>query len=269
MKLLIKVLVLLFITISCYAQDSYQDVVYLKNGSIIRGTIVEQVSDKMIKIQIADESILVYKIDEVDRIAREPIPANLLKNPNSGCLFKRAVTASVGLSLPSGHNYFSDSWNTGLNVGVGYNMPIKNNLFITTNFDFNSIPLNNDKFKESYISGSSINGGTTKIISITCGIQSRTEILSDKIDYYLGMEAGLFSLSVSDIKIDYSYSSYKYSYTVSSESEKGFQVLFGAGVEYVLSEKMNLLLGFKYGVCLTKNENTVYIPVKAGLSYNL
>lgn len=49
----------------------YVDVVYLKNGSIIRGIIIEQVPNVSIKIQTADGSVFFYKMEEVEKITKE------------------------------------------------------------------------------------------------------------------------------------------------------------------------------------------------------
>ena len=46
------------------------DVVYLKNGSIIKGIVIEIIPNETIKIEIADGSIFVYPIDEVERIEK-------------------------------------------------------------------------------------------------------------------------------------------------------------------------------------------------------
>jgi sRNA-binding regulator protein Hfq len=62
--------ILLLTTIGLSAQQ-YIDVVYLKNGSVIRGVIMEQVPNQSIKIQTADKSIFVYKMDEVDKMVKE------------------------------------------------------------------------------------------------------------------------------------------------------------------------------------------------------
>jgi len=47
------------------------DVVYLKDGSVIRGLVVEQIPDKSIKIEIYDGSVFVYNIDQVEKITKE------------------------------------------------------------------------------------------------------------------------------------------------------------------------------------------------------
>jgi len=69
--------ILLSILFSSYvkAQSNYQEVVYLKNGSIIRGIIIEQIPNVALKIQTADKSVWVYEFDEIEKIAKEEIPA--------------------------------------------------------------------------------------------------------------------------------------------------------------------------------------------------
>lgn len=56
------------------AQAEDVDVVYLKNGSRIVGVIVEMVPSENLRIRTADGSEFVYRMDEVERIAREPAP---------------------------------------------------------------------------------------------------------------------------------------------------------------------------------------------------
>jgi hypothetical protein len=70
-KFLILILFVLTATI-VFAQSNYQDVVYLKNGSIIHGVIIEQVPNKSIKIETADGNIFVYQIDEIEKLTKEP-----------------------------------------------------------------------------------------------------------------------------------------------------------------------------------------------------
>lgn len=69
------VLVAFFITIVASAQTT-QEVVYLKNGSIVRGVIIEQIPNESLKIQTADGSVFVYKMNEVQKIAKEQAKSN-------------------------------------------------------------------------------------------------------------------------------------------------------------------------------------------------
>ena len=57
-----------------HAQSPAPDVLYFKNGSIIKGTILELIPDKTVKIETADGSILVYAMAEVEKITKEPNP---------------------------------------------------------------------------------------------------------------------------------------------------------------------------------------------------
>ncbi len=63
-------MILLFASVTASAQ-TYQEVVYLKNGSVIRGVVIEQVPNESLKIQTADGSIYVYQMDEVEKITKE------------------------------------------------------------------------------------------------------------------------------------------------------------------------------------------------------
>jgi hypothetical protein len=48
-----------------------KDIVYLKNGSVIKGSILEMIPDKTIKIQTADGNIFVYNMSEIEKIGKE------------------------------------------------------------------------------------------------------------------------------------------------------------------------------------------------------
>lgn len=58
-------------TFTIKAQQNLEDVVYLKNGSIIHGIIVEQIPNQSIKIQSRDGNIFVYKIAEIEKMTKE------------------------------------------------------------------------------------------------------------------------------------------------------------------------------------------------------
>lgn len=91
MKNLTKLSVLLFflfISIFGFSQTGYQDVVYLKNGSVIRGTIIEIVPDKSLKIQTSDQSIFVYKMEEIEKMTKEtPAGGGTSSSSGKGKLF--------------------------------------------------------------------------------------------------------------------------------------------------------------------------------------
>jgi len=57
-----------------------ETVVYLKNGSIIKGTVIEQVPNKSIKLKTADGNIFVCQMDDIEKITRGTVVDN---NTNS------------------------------------------------------------------------------------------------------------------------------------------------------------------------------------------
>lgn len=73
MKKALMALALFAVGMTAASAENLQDVVYLKNGSVIRGIIIEQVPSESIKIQIAGGSVLVLKTDEVSKITKEGI----------------------------------------------------------------------------------------------------------------------------------------------------------------------------------------------------
>lgn len=65
-----------------FAQNAdLQDVVHLKNGSIVRGTIIEQVPGESLKIETRDGNVFVYKMDEIDKMTREKSAASFGMRP--------------------------------------------------------------------------------------------------------------------------------------------------------------------------------------------
>jgi hypothetical protein len=70
-------LMLLFfiLTIFCLAvvaqQGSTLDVIYLKNGNIIRGTITERIPGESVTIQTRDGNVFMFTFDEIQKITRE------------------------------------------------------------------------------------------------------------------------------------------------------------------------------------------------------
>ena len=72
-RYIVIICVLIFAVASQASAQHYQEVVYLKNGSIVRGIIVEQIPGESLKIQVQGGSLFVFKMSEVLKIVKEPI----------------------------------------------------------------------------------------------------------------------------------------------------------------------------------------------------
>jgi hypothetical protein len=80
MKKPIILLLSLLLAICTYSQTvQYEDVVYLKNGSVIRGMIIEQIPNQTLKIKTADRNIFVFEFAEIEKITKEEIPQEVLQ----------------------------------------------------------------------------------------------------------------------------------------------------------------------------------------------
>src|SRR6478735_2133260 len=64
------VLLLFFFSITAMAQ-TYTDVVHLKNGTVVRGVIIEQVPGKTIKVQTADALKVEINYSDIEKISKE------------------------------------------------------------------------------------------------------------------------------------------------------------------------------------------------------
>jgi hypothetical protein len=71
-KILFVLIGLSLLSTNAYGTETeYEDVIYLKDGSVIRGLIVEEVPGETYKIEIAGGNILVFQAAEIDYVSRE------------------------------------------------------------------------------------------------------------------------------------------------------------------------------------------------------
>lgn len=98
--------VILFASTQTFAQTTV-DVLYLKNGSIIRGTVIEQVIGESVKIRTADGNIFVYRLDEIQKMTKEE-SANVQATPSQSSPnqpLKSRLGLQVGLFSIAADNF--------------------------------------------------------------------------------------------------------------------------------------------------------------------
>lgn len=99
------------------AQQQLEDVVYMKNGTVVRGTIVEQVPGKSLKIQTKDGNVFVFMLDDIQRTTKEHpvggppmVPQAVTPGMNSFALRGSLGTdIELGLGFGGGVNYIWQS----------------------------------------------------------------------------------------------------------------------------------------------------------------
>jgi hypothetical protein len=67
----------LFGTTFAFAQKPQDDVLYVKNGWILRGKLLSQPADSLVKIQTYDQNTFVFQRNEISDIRREPTLRNI------------------------------------------------------------------------------------------------------------------------------------------------------------------------------------------------
>lgn len=83
------VLALLVINHTLIAQEDL-DVIYLKNGSILKGKIIEMNPSSDLKFQLNDGSVFVFKINEIEKMEKVQIPKSTV-TPLNNSVDKRAI----------------------------------------------------------------------------------------------------------------------------------------------------------------------------------
>ena len=83
-----------FLTTTQVLAQELEDVVYLKNGGIVRGTVIEQVTGKSLKIARFDGKVFRYKMNEIDKMSKETVIGT------RSVAKKKNPMVALGLSFP-------------------------------------------------------------------------------------------------------------------------------------------------------------------------
>lgn len=115
---------ILLIPLLTTAQTKSEDVIYLKNGSILRGEILERTDSQTIKIETVGRNVIVVMRQNVQRIGREEIPdpdpqyykeTGYVNNTGIDILTGGGAT-SVGFRMVNGYR-FNPQLSAGLGIG--------------------------------------------------------------------------------------------------------------------------------------------------------
>ncbi|MDD3737991.1 MAG: hypothetical protein PHP31_01685 [Lentimicrobiaceae bacterium] len=244
MKKYFTLLLFLSFAMLSFGQSNYQDVVYLKNGSIIRGIIIEQIPNKSIKIETADRNVFVCQIDDIERFTKEQ-----LRDKNGNPL------NNIGLQ-PGLQPGYKGIVELGHQIGVG---------------DYRQ-----NRFKFNFIFGHQINPyismgvGTglhyysgADAVLIPFFLDFRTNFINRKVSPYLSLGIG-----------------YSFSYNVANRYiGEGILLTPTFGVSFKISDKSAMFFGFGYEMQRMNNtvsywggyredtENFGAISIKFGISF--
>src|SRR5574344_458445 len=74
--------ILMFCGLGLFAQANYQDVIYLKDGTVTTGVILDQYPGKSVKIKASDGSILNYNMSNIYKMTREEVETPKQQQPS-------------------------------------------------------------------------------------------------------------------------------------------------------------------------------------------
>lgn len=165
------------VTRGVFAQN-LEEVVHLKNGSVIRGIVVEQIPNESVKIQTRDGNIFVYRIDEIQKIAKEQ-PVNS---------YRSAGYARQHRACDTERGYFGVV-NFGYEIGVGdgdgrVKLDVVNGYRILPEFSIGA-----GVGVKYYIQAN--------IVTIPLYAHLRTDLLRTKVTPFIALNAG-YNISTND-----------------------------------------------------------------------
>ena len=220
MKKVAFLLTALLLSVVIYAQqDNLVDVVYLKNGSILRGIIIEQVPNESIKLQTADGNIFVYKTSEIDKITKEAAVNQSRKQLVYGDNDIQQRKGYIGLSL-------------GPSIGTGKVKDIPVGIMLNL-VDFGYLFTDNiGVAAKCFANAHTRSGESYGVGGLLAGLLASTPI-SEKIDLEGKVLIGP--------GVAYGYNGDEFD---TSEAFLGYD--FGVGLRFSTNEKVSLLLNADY-----------------------
>ncbi len=137
----ILIIALIFISLQLSAQKQ-KDVLYLKNGSIIYGKLVE-ISENQYKIKTSDGSLFIYSNAEVEKYANESVTFDGRKKEGTGMALEAGFL--VGAQSTDYHAPFS------FNFLINYTYNTKNIFSAGSGVEFIGVPFTPLFFEYKYL----------------------------------------------------------------------------------------------------------------------
>ena len=226
---------LVLVSISCLVLASFafsqtKDVVYLKNGSILKGTIVEQNLNKSIKLQTSEGNIFVYDFADIEKITRE-------SDLSHGSPIERGsvlLSGEFGFSSKGGDLYGNSSGDrlTTLEFNPQLGFILAHGFALGLFFSVST---------ESQGNGSNTNWGVGPAFMYLIG--DNASGVSAKGATYPLVNAGIMYLQATTKSGNNTYSA------------SGFRAFFGGGVCHYITESVGIISQVNYKLVQIKPEN--------------
>ena len=197
-----------------FAQEGTKDILYLKNGSVIKGYVLEQIPNKTVRFQTSDGSIFVFRMDEVERIAKEQpeifkeVPKKnqqvLTTDESSQFQLPGGLAILGGVSLPTG-DFAATSGEKAGYAKLGYSITIEyfkidgNSLMYAIGFSYSSNPMDESAVRQSLGVPSSVSSNVGSWTSFAPYLTFGFGGISGNIHPFIGGILGISFASSPDI----------------------------------------------------------------------
>lgn len=220
-------MLLLFIgSIATSVAQNVQEVVYLKNGSVVRGVVIEQVPGVSLKVQTSDGSIFAYQMSEVVKITKESANyrnGNSMRlNNNSGNETGYKGFIDLGYTIGVG-DWGIDRLELSTSHGCQFNPYLYIGAGIAANYYFDAEVVGLPIF--AHVRGNILNNSISPYVDFRIGYSP----LEDVQGFYMAPSVGckIYSFNVSLGYVMQKASYYDYYYGDSSENCGGFSLKVG------------------------------------------
>lgn len=201
----------------------YEEVVYLKNGSVIRGIIIEMIPGKSVKIETREKNLFVYQMDEIEKIAREI--------PNGGGGKHNDTRKAKGFEL-----YLDE----GLAIWVPNDPYPTNMLTVTPGYKFN---------RTVFLGFSTGLIAREGLVAVPAYFDLRLTLTKTKVAPLLQFNAGYISPNLLGTDDDYYYTS------VDNYGGFLFGIKPGLGINLKKNIDLNFYTGYQMGSQISKVDN--------------
>ncbi|NBG67020.1 hypothetical protein [Acidiluteibacter ferrifornacis] len=227
-----KILFVVFLltTLVSYSQNQYEDVVYLKNGGIMRGVIIEQIPNKSIKIETIGRNVFFYEMDAIEKITKE---LTFVKEHNSG--YKKGYLGlTIGISNPVGEFGADDNGlaKTGVQINLlNFGYRFSKNIGIAGTWFGAANSLDGDQIKSPWTYGGILLGPL-----FTFHLASRVELDLRPMVGYTAFTSPKFDIDNSPF----------YTQTIGGDRSSVFAYNIGSMFRFHTGAKTSLLLSVDY-----------------------
>lgn len=188
---------------------------------------------------------------------------------------KPAFYIGGGVGMPMSPDFFKDTFKMGFGFGGGVGFQVHPMFEVMGRAYYNMYSLDKDEY--AIFLGdpdAELDGGSLNMIEIMAEVKFLIPIAPEGEEapfqpYLLG-NVGFVNSKVSDLDVSYTDPiEGDIEGTITSEGSTDIGFGFGAGFVYQVSPKAGIFVEGKYMSISTEDESTSYLPIRAGLKYNL